>query len=187
MVFAFLVFAVILALFFQLHAQLIDMESRLVTEPMGGGRLNAMGQQMEVLRNRLHGLLADSVEIRLKSLERDISMGKVSVEDLRLFDTLQNDLKALESYSSSSGSIGIEEAIREHPRYQSLNLASGAAIAHGEMLKEISRLRILLYLCLTGFIAGGAVLAGRYWVESRRQTGLLPSKVAKTALLGRRR
>jgi hypothetical protein len=55
------------------------------------------------------------------------------------------------------------------------------------MLNEISRLRILLYLCLTGLIAGGAVLAGRYWVESRRQSALLPPKVSKPALLGRRR
>jgi hypothetical protein len=77
--------------------------------------------------------------------------------------------------------------VREHPRYQSLALASGKAIAHGEMLNEISRLRILLYLCLTGLIAGGAVLAGRYWVESRRQSALLPPKVSKPALLGRRR
>jgi hypothetical protein len=184
----FLVFFIILALLFhQLHTRLADMESSLATEAVGGGRLDAMGQQMEVLRNRLHGLLADSVEIRLKSLERDISLGKVSTEDLRLFDTLQNDLKALENYSSMAGSIGIDEAVREHPRYQSLALASGKAIAHGEMLNEISRLRVLLYLCLTGLIAGGVVLAGRYWVESRRQSALLPPKVSKPALLGRRR
>jgi len=182
------VFFLILALvFYQLHSRLADMESKLATNVAGGGRLDAIGQQMEVLRNRLHGLLADSVEIRLKSLERDISLGKVSTEDLRLFDTLQNDLKALETYSSMAGSIGINEAVREHPRYQSLALASGGAMAHGEMLNEISRLRILLYLCLTALIAGGAVMAGRYWIESRRQSALLPPRVHKPALLGRRR
>ena len=185
--FAFLIFVVILALFYQLHTQLADLESRLAAGTTGGERLNAMGQQMDILRNRLHGLLADSVEIRLKSLERDISMGKVSTEDLRLFETLQSDLKALENYSSAVGSIGVDEAVREHPRYQSLAQSAGGAIAHGEMLNEVSRLRILLYLCLTGLIAGGAVLAGRYWIELRRQSALLPSRVSKPALLARRR
>ena len=38
---------------------------------------------------------------------------------------------------------------------------------NAELLQEISRLRTLLYLCLTGLVVGG-VMAGRSWIASHQ-------------------
>ena len=73
----------IVAVFYQLHNDLGMLESKLAT--VGGGeRLQAMSQQMDGLRHRLHGLMADSVDIRLKGLERNLSSGRVTADDLKL-------------------------------------------------------------------------------------------------------
>lgn len=138
----------------------------------GGERLRAMGLQMDILRDRLHGLMADSVEIRLKSLERSIAAGKVNGDDLMVFQTLQNDLKTLESYERASGSPGLESALREHPRYQAAGLATSGVLVNSDLLSEISRLRMLLYVCVTGLLAAGGAMAGRYWISSRRHSAL---------------
>jgi hypothetical protein len=178
-----LLLAGIFAVFWQFHQQLNTLESRLVLNASGGERLQAMGQQMNLLRDRLHGLMADSVEIRLKSLERSIAAGKVSGDDLMVFQTLQRDLQSLESYARTPGSPGLDFAIPEHPRYQAAGMAAGAMLASGDLLGEISRLRTLLYLCLTGVLAAGGLVAGRYWVGFRKPT-VLPRMADTPALLG---
>lgn len=174
--------AVMLALFWQFHAELDGLESRLAMETGSGERLKALGSQMNILRDRLHGLMADSVEIRLKSLERSIAAGKISGDDLLVFQTLQNDLKTLESYERAPGSPGLESRAREHPRYQ----AAGVVLVKGDLLREISRLRTLLYLCVTGLLAAGGALAGRYWISSRRHAVLNNPAAARAPLLNGR-
>lgn len=181
------VLAGILVLFWQFHTELNSLESRLFMETGSGDRLRAMDQQMGALRDRLHGLMADSVEIRLKSLERNIAAGKVSGDDLIVFQTLQNDLRSLESYERASGSSGLGSAAREHPRYQAAGLSAGAMLANGDMLREISRLRTLLYICVTGLLAAGGLVAGRYWISSRHPSALNKPAGDSPRLLNRRR
>ena len=179
----------IVALFYQLHNELGMLESKLASVS-GGERLEAMSQQMDGLRNRLHGLMADSVEIRLKGLERNLSSGRVTADDLQLFDVLQADIKALEAYSNQPGSPGLNDEVREHPRYQAAVAAAAGSdvlLTKADMLKEISRLRTLLYLCLTGFVASGGIFVGRYWLGGRRPTALPPPKLPRPPLLTRRR
>lgn len=171
--FTLLLLAGILSIFWQFHQKLNSLESRLVLNASGGERLQAMGQQMNLLRDRLHGLMADSVEIRLKSLERSIAAGKVTGDDLMVFQTLQRDLQSLESYALTPGSPGIDLAIPEHPRYHAAGMTAGAPLASsGDLLGEISRLRTLLYLCLTGVLAAGGLVVGRFWIGFRKPPSL---------------
>jgi hypothetical protein len=176
------------AVFYQLYTDLNRLES---TVAMGSGagveRLRAMGQQMDSLKDRLHGLMAESVEIRLKTLDRNIASGKVGTEDLILFQALQNDLKSLETYASVTGGAGLDGESNEHARYQTASGMTTAALARSEMLKEISRLRTLLYLCLTGLVAGGGVLVARHWLASHRHAALTHPRSSKQPLLSRRR
>lgn len=194
--FGFVLLAGLLTLFHELSGELDALEARLVQET-GGDRLHAIDQQMDTLRNRLHGLMADSVEIRLKSLERNLAEGRVSPEDLKLFDTLQNDLKALQDYAEGSGAQSLEYESREHPRYQhgppstesvtASAIASAIPIPKADMLKEISRLRTLLYLCLTGLVGTGGVLVGRFWIQARRPPLIEHRTARRPPLLSRRR
>lgn len=180
-----LLLAGIFALFWQFHGELKTLESSVVRESGGGERLKAMNQQMEVLRDRLHGLMADSVEIRLKTLERNLAAGKVSGDDLILFQTLQNDMQSLEAYATVAGTPGLDYAAREHPRFQPVGMAAGAVLSQGEMLREISRLRTLLYLCLTGLLAAGGVTAARCWIGYRKPPALTSGASAPPPLLSR--
>jgi hypothetical protein len=178
----------LVAAFYQIYTDLNRLESR-VARASGAGveRLRVMGRQMDTLRDRLHGLMAESVEIRLKSLDRNIATGKVSTDDLVLFQALQTDLKSLETYAGATGGDGLDSERSEHPRYQAAGGVTTAALAQSEMLNEISRLRILLYLCLTGLVAGGGVLATRYWVSYQRHSALAHPRAGKPPLLTRRR
>ena len=169
---ALLLLTAVLAVFWQFHTQLNTLEARLVMDASGGERLKAMNQQMALLRDRLHSVMADSVEIRMKALERSIASGKVGGDDLILFRTLQNDLQSLEGYAAATGNPLPDSAAREHPRYQAAGMAAAGALAHSEMLQEIARLRTLLYLCLTGLLGAGGVAATRYWLGSRQPPAL---------------
>lgn len=179
---------VLTSVFFQLYRDINRLESTVAMGSVAGmERLRVMGQQMDTLRDRLHGLMAESVEIRLKTLDRNIASGKVGTEDLILFQALQNDLKSLETYASVTGGAGLDGESNEHARYKTASGMTTAALAQSEMLKEISRLRTLLYLCLTGLVAGGGVLGARYWIASQRPAALTHPRSAKPPLLSRTR
>lgn len=185
--FGLLVLTVALALFGFLYGELNTLETRVITAGRGGERLKAMGQQMEVLRDRLHGLMADSVEIRLKALDRSIAAGKVNGDDLILFQSLQNDLKTLEAYATTPGSRGIDYTPREHPRYQPAGAAASAVLTNGDLLQEIARLRTLLYLCLGGLMAAGGYAVARYWLGARRAQALEGPQGRSAPMLTQRR
>jgi len=127
----------LVAAFYQIYTDLNRLESR-VARASGAGveRLRVMGRQMDTLRDRLHGLMAESVEIRLKSLDRNIATGKVSTDDLVLFQALQTDLKSLETYAGATGGDGLDSERSEHPRYQAAGGVTTAALAQSEMLKK---------------------------------------------------
>lgn len=164
--FGLLIACIILTIGYQIKIELDGLEARLL-QPAGNPRLDAISQQMSGLRGRLHGLMADSVEMRLKSLERNLATGHVNGDDLQAFQSLQRDLQSLETFAGSpdGAMMGVGQA--DHPRYQALAAAVPGLAGNAELLQEISRLRTLLYLCLTGLVVGGFV-AGRSWIASHQ-------------------
>ena len=173
-------------LFYQLQGELDLLESQLMTET-GGARMKSMGEQMTLLQNRLHGLMADSVEIRLKALERTMANGSVTPEVIQQFEVLQNDIRSLETYAQGPNAPNLDQAIPDHPRYSAISGGVAPTMTKAEMFREISRLRTLLYLCLTGLVATGGVLLGRYWLASPRAPQLPHSRSSRPPLLTRRR
>lgn len=175
------------AIFYQLQKDLDGLESQLIHEA-GGQRMKVMGEEMAKLQGRLQGLMADSVEIRLKALERNLASGQITPELMQQFDVLKNDIRSLEDYADGPHVRDLGEALPEHPRYRETPEAASKVLTKAEMFQEISRLRVLLYLCLTGLVATGGVLLGRYWLMVGRPPPRLPAQTAaKPPLLTRRR
>ena len=160
----FLLLVLVLVLFFQINAFLSGLEARLAIGSGGEARLSAMSQQMDSLKGKLNGLLADSVEIRLKTLEKNVSAGKVSADDLDAFHSLQRDLNLLEDYALAAGSAVLDYDRNEHPRFQPLAGSASAVLpSNHELVNEIARLKGLFYLCLTGLATGTGLLTIRYF------------------------
>lgn len=163
-----LLLASALMLFFQVRSFLGHIETKLVSESGGGARLRAMGLQMEALRGKFHGLLADSVEVRLRTLEKSVETGKISGDDLRAFEELQRDIKLLESYAVTAGTMGLDYAEREHSRFRPIPEARST---HNEQLmSEMVEVKTLFYFCLAG-MATGTLMMGYYWLRHRSEGG----------------
>lgn len=176
----------LLTLFYQLQGDLDLLESQLMTET-GGDRMRVMGQELASLQGRLHGLMADSVEIRLKTLEQNLASGHVTPDVLHQFEILQNDIRALETYADGPGSPNLDKVTPDHPRYAAMGVAGAPALTKAEMFREISKLRTLLYLCFTGLVATGGVLLGRYWLTASRPPQIVDARHTRPPLLTRRR
>lgn len=161
----------VLVLFFQVRSFLGHMETRMVTDRGGDNRLRAIGQQVEVLRGKLHGALAESVEIRLRALEKNIDAGKLGSEDFKAFDDLQKDLKRLEDYAESSTTAALDYGQRDHGRFRHFFQPSGSAdkTPKNPMMRELADLKTLFYFCLAGLGTSTAMMVGYYWVAQRRE------------------
>jgi hypothetical protein len=177
----------VLLLVVQFRTVLVAMENRLNLDAAGDGRIQAIGQQLEGLRGKLNGLLAESVEIRLKSLEQSIADGKVNGDEMAALQSLQNDFRQIETYSSVTGGVSFDSARGEHPRFQSVTGPIPARMGNQELLREIARLRTLFYLCLTGLVAGAGVMGARQvWIRTHK-TAQLGSTSNRQPLLTRSR
>jgi len=176
----------VLVLFFQVRGFLDHIETRLIAESASGGtRLRAMSQQMEGLRGKFHGLLAESVEVRLKSLEKIVESGKVGASDLEAFEALQKDLKALESYAGDMGAGGLDYPAQEHSRFRPMVPQVQAAPTGGQLLAEVVELRVLFYGCLAGLALGLVMMAGYYWARRRQHARYLHDLAGQFPVLPR--
>lgn len=158
-------------LLFLLGGYLNEMERRLSAHSGGEQRVAMMGREMDYLRIKLNGLLADSVEIRIKSLERAVAEGRVSSDEIQSFSLLQNDLNLLENYSKASGGDFPDSRRSEHARYQPV--ANAPTLSNQQLLEEVARIKGLFYLCLYGLAAGaGVVLVLRLRARSHAELQL---------------
>jgi hypothetical protein len=178
--------AAALLLLFQARGFLDHFETRLAAQAGGDARLQAMGQHMEALRGKFNGLLAESIETRLKALEKNIDAGKVGSDDLRAFEELQKDLKLLENYAGRGEAMSFDYAQRDHSRFRPLP-DTKPVVRNDELMSEVLELKNLLYFCAAGLLAmGGAAVVGCYWIAQRgngrylglsaEHSRLLPSK-----------
>ena len=102
--------------------------------------------EINALKGQLVGLVSGSIESKLRTLEESIRMGKVN-SSLGTIQDLKNDVKVLQSYSVPEKT-------------------SGQGQMSQEVIKEISRLKNLIYLTLTSC---GLMIAaiGGIWVRNR--------------------
>lgn len=176
-----LLLASALMLFFQVRSFLEHIETKLVSESGGDPRLQAIGLQMEALRGKFHGLLAESVEVRLKSLEKNVEAGKITADDLRAFEELQKDLKLLESYAGAGGTTALGYYEREHSRFRAIPEAK--PIRNDQLLGEMVEVTALFYLCLAGIATGTLMMVGYYWMRHRGEARYIHGLVEQMPML----
>jgi hypothetical protein len=153
--------------FVQTGGFLNHLETRLSAEAGGDARLQAMTRHMENLRGKFNGLLAESIEARLKALEKTLETGKIGSEDLRSFEELQKDLRLLEHAAGRGEALSLDYAQREHERFRPVPDGK-PVIRNDELLSEILELKSLIYLCAAGLLAtGGATVIGCCWIARR--------------------
>jgi hypothetical protein len=168
-----LLIALVLVLFLQVRGFLTHLEARLAVESGGNTRIHAISEHMEALQGKFNALLAESVEMRLKTLEKSVETGKVGVDDLRTFETLKDDLKLLENYAVRSGALSFDYAQQEHSRFRAIP-ETKPIVRNDELMNEILALRRLFYLCLTALVLS-VVIVGGYWLSQRRKARWLES------------
>jgi hypothetical protein len=176
-----LLLALVLVLFFQVRGFLAHLETRLAVESGGNTRIHAIGQHMEALQGKFNALLAESVEMRLKTLEKSVETGKVGAVDLRTFEVLKNDLELLENYAVRSGALGFDYAQQEHSRFRAVP-ETKPIVRNDELMNEILALRSLFYLCLAT-LGLSVVIAGGYWLHQRKKVRWLESMAAHRPML----
>lgn len=172
----------VLVLFVQVSGFLGHVETKLAVESGGDSRLRAMSQHLGDLRGRFHGLLEESVETRLKELEKTVANGKVNFDDLKAFGELQKDIEALENYAIANGTQGFDYARREHDRFRALP-GQTPVPRNDELLREAVELKNLVYFCAAGLATGTALMLGYYWVLQRRNARYLEAMSLRVPLL----
>ncbi|MGZ8216051.1 hypothetical protein [Methylomagnum sp.] len=172
----------VLVLFVQVRGFLGHVETKLAVESGGDSRLRAMSQHLGELRGRFHGLLEESVETRLKELEKTVASGKVNLDDLKAFGELQKDIEALENYAVTDGTQGFDYARREHDRFRAVPELKPVP-RNDELLREAGELKNLVYFCAAGLATGTALMLGYYWVLQRRNARYLEAMSLRTPLL----
>jgi hypothetical protein len=158
------------------------LEAAMTVPPEGRARIMAINQQMEALQGKFGVLLAESVEMRLKTLQRSIEMGKVSASDIAAFEQLKNDLTLLEDYAERSGANGLDGALLEHARFQQ---TPGSGMVRNEaLMDEVLRVKNLLYFCAASLAATTVLISG-YWLRQRSRTFRLHSEIAAVPMLAK--
>lgn len=162
----FLLLASVLVLFLQVQGFLNHLETKLAAESHGDPRLHAITQQVEALQGKFSAVLAESVEIRLKTLEQNIANGKAGPDDLKTFESLKSDLKLLENYAGRTGNtLGFDYARQEHPRYRAV-VESQHVWRNDELHSALLELKNVFYACL-GTLAMSLLMLGGYWLWQR--------------------
>jgi len=159
------------------------LESTLVSPSEGHARIKAINQQMEALQGKFGVLLAESVEMRLKALQRNIEIGKVSSADIEAFEQLKNDLALLEGYAERASANAFDDTQVEHSRFH--RLPDSKVIRNEELMDEVLQVKNLLYFCAAS-LATTTVLISGYWIRQRSRACRIHSEVAAVPMLAKR-
>jgi hypothetical protein len=181
MLFALLVVVVCsLAVLFYLSNRL---ETQVTNPATGHARINAISQQMETLQRKFGVLLAESVEMRLKDLQKNIEAGTISAADLETFERLRNDLAILEGYAEAGGANAFDSAEIEHSRFRPLPVSG--LVRNEELMEEVVKVKNLLYFCAAS-LATTTVLISGYWLRQRSRTHRIQSRMSAVPMLARK-
>jgi hypothetical protein len=184
--FSLIILALSCVLFFQVRNVLERFETPLIPDGPGRDtRITAIHQQMESLQGKFSVLLAESVEMKLKTLSKDIESGKVSAEDLRLFEELKSDLQLLEKYSANHAERrSLDSMLLEHPRFQQM-AESRKLTPNPDWDIQVLRLKNLVYVCIAALVLTSLFLLG-YWYRLRRLIRRISPSTETSPILIRR-
>ena len=180
-VFALLALILAISLYLLLNtSQLLDrFQGRLASvEDSDTLRIRQYNQKLEDLQQRMTVFVADSVETKLKALERNVTDGTVGAQELRALEDLKGEVRMLEQYSAGKGGNLTDASRLDHARFQTTP-GSQATVSNGELLYEVSQMKRLLYIGIAscgfvGFLVGGYWWHGNYRLKRLAKEMPLP-------------
>jgi hypothetical protein len=130
-------------------------------------RIKQYNRQLEALQDRMTSFVADSVENKLKALERNVTEGVVGAQEIKTLEELRGEVKLLEKYSAGRGGNLTDSSRLEHARFQ-ITPGTGDMPSSADLLNEVSQMKRLLYLGIAscGFV--GCLLGGYWWQSNSR-------------------
>lgn|GEM_PF-1558523 len=159
------------------------LEATVASPTEGHARIKAINQQIDALQRKFGVLLAESVETRLKALQKNIETGTVSSADIATFEQLRNDLTLLEGYAEAGGANAFDSTQIEHSRFR--RLPGSEVVRNEELMNEVLQVKNLLYFCAAS-LATTTVLVSGYWLRQRSRTHRIYSRLAAVPMLAKR-
>ncbi|UZR29497.1 hypothetical protein [Methylococcus mesophilus] len=118
--------------------------------------------ELDSLQGRVAGLMKDSVENKLRMLEKSVQGGRFGPEEAGLLEALKSELRFLQNYATQGGQF---KSAGEHERYRmSPELAEDSAAA--QTARAWVEFEKLLYLGAGALGAGTLMLSGA-WLSAR--------------------
>ncbi len=147
-------------------------------------RIRQYNQKLENLQDRMTVFVADSVETKLKSLERNVTDGSVGAQEIKILEELKGEVKLLENYSHGKGGKLTDSSRLDHPRFQ-ITPGTQNTSSSGDLLYEVSQMKRLLYLSIAscGFVG---FLVGGYWWQSNTRNKRVSRDMPAPCLLVRK-
>lgn len=147
-------------------------------------KLRVYNQKLESLQNRMTVFVADSVETKIKSLEKNIESGTVGAQEISALEELKAEVKLLEKYSVGGGGHLTDLARLDHPRFR-VTPGSRNPQPDEDLLYEVSRMKYLLYFGIASCGLVGLMLGG-YWWQTNARIKRLSAELHRSRLLARK-
>lgn len=143
-------------LYERIHADLVE------TEDGDAKRIRQYNEKLQTLQDRMTVFVADSVETKLKSLEKNVTTGTVGTQEIKALEELKGEVKLLEKYSYGRHANLTDPMRLDHSRFQIIPSTEPAPV-EGDLLNEVSKVKHLLYFSIAscGFV--GFMLGGYWW------------------------
>ncbi|QSA98336.1 hypothetical protein [Methylococcus sp. EFPC2] len=167
----FFVALLVLSVYLFLHTHQFFDRTTAKLEQGDGARIGQYSRQIAALEEKMSVFIADSVEDRLRTLERNVAEGKVGEQEIRGIEALKSEVKLLETYAAGKGGNIIDPARLDHPRLQPVP-GSPPTARYDQMLDELMRLKQLLYLSIASSGTVGLFLGGYWWRNTLRVRSL---------------
>ncbi|AAU92285.1 hypothetical protein MCA1668 [Methylococcus capsulatus str. Bath] len=126
--------------------------------------------ELDSLQGRVAGLMKDSVENKLRTLERSVQNGRFGADEAELLEALKYELRFLQSYATQGGQL---KSAGEHERYR-MSSEPAEDPAAARTVREWVEFEKLLYLG-AGALGAGTLMLGGAWL-STRSVQYLPSR-----------
>jgi hypothetical protein len=147
-------------------------------------KIRQYNQKLEALQDRMTAFVADSVETKIKTLEKNVTEGTVGTQEIKTLEELKGEVKLLEKYSAAKGGNLTDSSRLDHARFQ-ITPGSQSTASSGDLLYEVSKMKRLLYLGIAscGFVG---FLIGGYWWQGHIRVKRLSREMPLPRLLVRK-
>lgn len=147
-------------------------------------RIQFYNEKLEALQDRMTVFVADSVETKLKALEKNVTSGTVGTQEIKTLEELKGEVKLLQNYSTGKRGNLTDPARLDHARFQ-VTPGTQNVTSSGDLLYEVSQMKRLLYLSIAscGFV--GLMIGGYWWHSATRIRRLAVHKSSHPLLVGK--